>query len=366
MTRLPNQCYLEVNGERFEAWLSMSANTSIEQCASEFVMQVTRSDPVTASPIRIPRGSECRVYIGDTLITTGYIDRVELSHSAEKKTVTISGRSKTADIVDCSVQQSASKPATWKNRTVLQIATELCQPYGITVTCDIPDLSAIRSYTAAVGAKVFAVLEEICRSQRLLLTDTPEGNLLLTRIANQYGWTFTNPGNIKSGSAFADGSERYSHYVVMGQSVGNDDDWGELVSGVEAEIDDSGDIGRYRLLVITGEKAMTKADAIARAKWEAITRAGRSVGCTIEVCGWRGSDGAPYEKNRLCYVSDIDLDVDGELLLTGVEFLIDVQKGQISRLTFAPPGAYEPELPSSEVSKITKPVKLFEVADGVK
>lgn len=369
MIRFPDKCYLEVGGQSFDAWLDLSVTSSIEHCASDFSMTITRTSPLTASPIKIPKGASCKVYIGDDLILTGYIDRVAPSHDATRKTVTVSGRAKTADAVDCSIWQSRIKPATWKNVTIVDIARQTLAPYGIQVQCEVFDLLPIKRATAEVGDTVFSLLERLARDQRLLLTDTPEGDLLLTRVGSLPGWVFLNPGNIKSGSAFADISERFSRYVVRSQCAGDDQDWGELVSGIEAEVQDDSDIDRFRLLVVNAEKSMNAADAERRAKWEALTRAGRSTGCTLTVCGWRGADGAVFRKNTLCQITDIDLDIDGLMLLVQVEYRISQDEGVITNLTFAPAEAYEPEPPKSQASqakKITKSSKLFEVAGGVK
>jgi prophage tail gpP-like protein len=363
MTRDANRAYLEVGDVRHEGWLSVSVQRSIEQAAAQFQVSLTETWPGQANPIKVHPGDPCRVLIGDDLIVTGYADAVQLAHSGSDHTVSISGRSKTEDVVDCSCEASKSKPAQWKGRTVLQIAQAVCKPYGVEVVCDVPDLPSIKSYVAKVGDRAFDAIEQVCREQRLLVTDTREGKLLLTRVGSQTGPAFIHPGNILSSSLRADVSRRFSKYVVKGQAQGDDDNFGEGVAGVEDSVEDLQDLARYRLLVIKGEKAMGKAQAGARANWEAVTRAGRSAAVEITVAGWRDEHGRVYDVNRLCKVQDPVIGVDATLLSVSVRFLLDDRQGQVTQIELAPAGAYEPELPKKQ--KVTGGIHLYQVHAGV-
>jgi len=366
MTRERDRAYLEVGDIRHEGWLTVSVQRSIEQAAAQFQVGLTETWPGQANPIKVHPGDPCKVLIGDDLIVTGYVDAVQLAHSGDDHSVSVSGRSKTQDVVDCSCDASKAKPAQWKNRTVLQIAKDVCEPYGVEVACDVPGLAPIKSYVAKVGDRAFDVIEQVCREQRLLITDTREGKLLLTRVGSQKGPAFTHPGNILSSSLRADVSQRFSKYVVKGQARGDDDHWGEGVANVEDAIEDLQDLARFRLLVLRGEKAMGKAEARARANWEAVTRAGRSATVEITVAGWRDEDGDVYDVNRLCRVSDPVIGVDATLLSVSVEFLLNDRQGQVTQIELAPPGAYEPELPKGAKNKVTAGIHLYQIASGVK
>lgn len=363
MIRLPGRAYLMVNGIQHEGWTSVTIQRSIEQAAAQFSLVLTETWPGELNTIRVSPGDACEVWIGDNLVITGYVDRGKVSHRGEDHTITVSGRSKTADVIDCSLDQSAAKPAQWKNRTVRQIADDVCRPYGVVVQCPVFDLQPIKRYVARVGASAFEVIESICREQRLLVTDDAYGALVLCRVGTIPGPRFVSPGNIQEAAIDCDVSGRFSRYVVRGQAAGDDVNWGETAAAVDGQIEDVTDLARFRLLVLNGEKAMSKADALARAKWESNTRAGRSAAVTLTVQGWLDETGALYEVNRLCYVLDDVIGVNAELLTTGVEFILSNEDGQITRLTLAPASAYEPEPP---IKKITTGIRMYQVAGGVK
>lgn len=348
MTRDPNKAYLEVGDIRHEGWLSVFIQRSIEQAAAQFNVSLTETWPGQPNPIKVHPGDPCKVLIGDDVIVTGYVDAAQLAHDARSHTVSISGRSKTSDIIDCSCVASRSKPKQWgPNRaTVLQIARDVCRDYHVDVLTDIADLKPLpRGYKAEIGARAFDVIEQVCREQRLLVTDTRAGELFLTRVGSQPGPSFIHPGNILSSSLRANVAGRFTEYVVKAQTAGDDDNWGTSSAGVESRVEDLGVINRFRLLVIKGEKQMDKARAKWRADWEAVTRAGRSCQVEITVAGWRDDEGQVYDVNRLSPVLDPVIGVDAKLLAVGVAYNLSDKEGQITRISLAPPGAYEPELP---------------------
>ncbi len=348
MTRDPNKAYIEVGDIQHAGWLTVSIQRSIEQAAAQFSVSLTDTWPGQPNPVHVHPGDPCRVLIGDDVIVTGYVDAVQLAHDAKSHAVSISGRSRTSDIIDCSCVASRSKPKQWgHNRaTVLQIARDVCSDYHVDVITDVADLKPLpRGYKAEIGAKAFDVIEQVCREQRLLVTDTRDGKLLLTRVGSQSGPTFAHPGNILSSSLRANVAGRFTEYIVKAQTAGDDDNWGTSAAGVESRVEDLGVISRYRLLVIKGEKQMDKARAKWRANWEAVTRAGRSCQVEITVAGWRDDQGQVYDVNRLCKVVDPVIGVDAMLLSVSVAYSLSIGEGQITRLSLAPPGAYEPELP---------------------
>ena len=364
MNRDFNRAYLDVGTSPHEGWKTVSIQRSIEQASAQFSLELTETWPGEENTIRIRPGDLCSISIGNDLVITGYVDRSKVAHRGDDHTISVSGRSKTADIVDCSIVQAKTKPAQWKNRTIEQIADDVCFPYDVMVISNVVDLQPIKRFVGNVGATCFEVIEEVCREQRLLVTDTPAGELYLTRVGVISGPDFIHPGNILESSVDCDVSERFSRYIVKGQTAGDDQNWGEISAGVEGVIDDLSDLQRFRLKTIHGEKAMTKADAIARAKWESNTRAGRSASVSITVQGWRDETGKLYDVNRVCWVYDEVIGVAAFLLTVSVEFVLNNDDGQITRITLAPPSAYEPEPPKAK--KITAGIKQFQVGGGVK
>ena len=114
----PNQVQLLVDGQAFEGWTRMEVNTSIEQMAGAFVLQVTLKWDGQTEPYALREGLPCTVQIGADVVITGYIDDYELKFDAASVEVSIHGRDKTADLVDCS---AIHKTGQWRNVGLQQI-----------------------------------------------------------------------------------------------------------------------------------------------------------------------------------------------------------------------------------------------------
>ena len=92
---------LEVDGRRYGGWKSIDISRGLEQCAGTFRLSVTDRWPQQNEPRGIKAGAACRVTIDGRAVITGYVDDVEASWSATSHEYRVSGRDKTADLVDC-------------------------------------------------------------------------------------------------------------------------------------------------------------------------------------------------------------------------------------------------------------------------
>lgn len=345
-TRDKNRAYLTVGTVLHEGWKSLTIERSIEQASASFTMSLTESWPGEPNPIRIKPGMACKVEIGNESVITGYVDSVEIGHDANGHEIVVSGRSKTADLIDCSCVVDKANPGQFKNRTIKQIAEALAKPYNVEVVCGESDLPKIPKFSVQTGETVFAAIERLAREEAMLVTDDRLGRLLLTRLGDQEVPGLIHPGNILLANVRCDASQRFSEYIAKGQRAGDDENFGELVSGVSDLVTDP-DIERRRVMVLKVEKAVTKAEAKKRAVWEAVTRAGKSAQVEVVVNGWRASDGLLWEPNAICRVTDPVLGVDGQLLIVSVRFSLD-EGGQLTSMVLAPPGAYTPEMPKAK------------------
>jgi len=329
---------LTTGGYAYEGWTSVSVTRSVEQAVSTFSVSLA-ADP-TDLPIRV--GEPCEIDIGSTRVITGYLDIYSPGHGATNHEINVTGRSRTCDLVDCSI---VTEPPQFKNRTLTDIASVLAAPYGVTVVDAAGLDTVIPRFVTETGESPFSAIERLARDQAVLVTDDEEGRLVLCRIPDLAldPPTLEHPGNILSASLTADASGRFTEYRVKGQTVGNDETFGESVAGVESLVEDD-DLSRYRCLIIRGEKAMSPADAKRRATWEAVTRAGRSAQVEVSVRGWRDQYGALWTPNTIAHVKDPVIGVDADLLVVSVTFSY-YDWGQRTSLTLAPPGAYLPEPP---------------------
>ena len=93
---------LIVGGKKFGGWLDVRVTRGIERAAGDFEIKCSQRWPGQDERFEIPEGSTCEIRIGDDKVLTGYVDVVAHERDATSAALTIAGRSKTADLVDCS------------------------------------------------------------------------------------------------------------------------------------------------------------------------------------------------------------------------------------------------------------------------
>lgn len=335
---------LIVNGRRYEGWTGVKVDRGLDFAAASFDLSVTNNYPARAMALPIVPGDECRVFMAGYLVITGYVDEVSPSHDSGSHTISVSGRSKTSDLVDAS---AINEPGQWSGRRIDEIVADVCRPFGIGVVLDGPPGDRL-TVEIEQGETAFTLIERLCKLRGLTATDRPDGQLALTRAspARASGALISVSGddrtNVLSGSGSFTQPDRFSRYIVKGQIAGSDQTFGRAAAQSIGEASDT-TLTRYRPLLILADGSMTSAQCRTRAEWEASRRAGQSMSYTATVQGWRqGPDMDLWQVNTLVAVRDEFCNVDATLLVSDVSFSLD-GGGRKTTLKLQPKEAYEPQ-----------------------
>lgn len=335
---------LKVNGQKYVGWKRMSLSESLEQVFKSF--EFTMADRWPGQEINLPLrpGLACEVVLEGERVLTGYIDNAEPDIDAENHEVTISGRDKTQDLVDCSV---IYKSGEWNNVTLAQLAKTVCEPFGITVV-DIANANKVfKKVSLQTSETAFELLERLARQRAVLLNSDSAGNLLILRPEpTLYSTQLVEGENILSLSGRFSAQERYSLYVAKGQHFGDDNLNGENAASPSAKTTDSS--LRYRPLEILAEDNATAASLQDRIQWEKAVRNARSSEIQVTVQGWK-TGGSLWQTGRLIQVVCPSCDINEQLLISGVNFQQDEQ-GSRTTLTLTGKNAYNPEPATEEAS----------------
>lgn len=339
---------LVVNGHGHAGWKEVRLSAGIERQCRDFSLTVTDRWPGNEVIRRVRPGDLCEVWFGADKMLTGYIDATPISYEAGQVTVSVNGRSKTADLVDCAAQHRSGQ---WRSASVLRIAQELAAPYGVTVLAEV-EPGNIAEHQLEPGETVFESIDRLITQKALLATDDGEGRQILTRAGRLRAGTALETGmNILTGSASLDFKERFSEYICKGQRAGNDHDFGAAVAQSAASVTDAS-ITRRRVIELRAEGQGDIAACRDRVRWEAAYRAGKSYQTTYTVQGWRQADGALWLPNQRVQVRDAVIGFDLEMLIAEVEYS-QSESGTIATLTVAPVAAFEllPEVPKPKGKK---------------
>ncbi|OCG62245.1 phage baseplate assembly protein [Gilliamella sp. Fer4-1] len=322
----------------YSGWTDVRITRSIEDMSGSFNLQLTSKTDVNDGDIKA--GAECYVEINSNRVITGYIDDVVIDISDTEHTITVVGRDKTADLIDCAAIHASGR---WRNASLQKIAEDLCKPFGIGVIWDVNDSKAsepFRWMQIEPSETVFEILARAARQRGILMTSDVYGNLVFTGAGEKNIAILTLGDNIKNLNITRSWRDRFSLYRVLGDSAGGAI-WGETQTAVQstavyANVADES-ITRYRPTIIMSDDNINKKNAAVRGDWERRRAAAHSQPVSVTVQGWLYDDINLWLPNHQVFLTAEIYDLFAEeLLIVEAEFGIGNDDGITTTLLLMP------------------------------
>lgn len=338
---------LLLEGERFFGWKEAHVRRSIESLCGTFSFALLDKWAIEQQAIVLHPGQHVKLSIGDDVLVEGYIDRFAGAVGAAQRTLTITGRDKTADLVDCS---PTGVPGSWKNISLDRLALLLASPYGIDVVTETNVGANFTSFALQTGETAFEALTRAAQKRAVLLVSDSEGRLVLTSASSERTFDGLELGfNLKEASVEYDYTERFSDYTVKGQSKTSGTGWTTKAVSIVGEAFDD-EVSRFRPRVIKATGGSSTKDCQNQARWEAGIRAAKSVSVRCTVQGVRQSNGVLWPVNRQTNVKIPDLGVQNSMLIVSLEQSITAS-GSVTAFELRRPDAYASQPPKT-ITKI--------------
>jgi len=326
---------LQIGIQRHQGWQEVRIRLSLEQIADSFELTLTERWAEQGVSRPITPGEACTVSVGDELVVTGYLDEVLPDYDATSHTIAASGRSKAADLIDCS---AVLKP--FNGQTLVKIANALTAPYDIEVIDRAGADKPFREFAIEEGQPIAEALERAAQIRGARIVSDAQGRLVIVHAVQREIQTPLDLGrNIRKGSGAFSDRDRFHTYIVQGQLPGTDDYYGEDAAGPMAEARDPR-IRSPRSTLIVCDTPADAADCKARAELEARMRWAKGRGVTYTVGTWRHEQGV-WRPGDLVHVRDAYLGLDDQMLISDVQ-LIESSQGRTAELRVSPPAAFEP------------------------
>ena len=336
---------LKVGGQIYDGWTSVEIDRELGSITGSFSLSVTEQWPGSQATHRIPAGAACQLLIGDTPLITGWVDDVVPSYDATSHTVSIKGRDKTCDLVDCSA--IVTGPGSWNGVSIMTIAQALLAPYGISIHSTVATTDLVMAgHSIQMGESVWECIERGLRLYGVIAMPDGNGNVLLTTPgAGPALAEMKLGGAILSASASFSGKDTFSDYWILGQFPGTSDTYSDprVTNGVSAHASDP-TVTRYRPLIVSVEANTSELDFLPkRALWEAAHRSGKGRLAGVKTQGWRDAGGNVYVPDAMIRVEDDFLGIHESLLVTGVKLALsdagrtaDLKVSRLSGMVPAP------------------------------
>lgn len=345
-----NNVNLKVNRKYFGGWTDISISAGIERLARDFNVTITRQWPSSGddseTKIAVKNGDLVEVFIDDDVVLTGYIEALPIRYDASSISMGIVGRSKTADCVDCS-----AVPKQYSGSSTIQVIQDLVKPFKLNVINQGNDAGSL-SIQADQGDTVFDVISKIMGMQQIVVFDDERGQVVIGDIGSDEAKTALVLGkNILSADTEKSIQDRYSDYFVSGQSVGDDDNFGQATLAAIRSTSKDEAILRYRPLIIKQSGDSNNSTCQERCEMEKVLRAGKTREVTYTVQGWRQGDGTLWKPNQMVVVDDPLLGYDKEkLVIAEVEYTLS-ERGTLCELRVGPIEAYFPDKKKTKKKK---------------
>lgn len=334
---------LTIGKVRWEGWQEIRVSRGAERCPSDFDIGLTEKY-LDTSQLDIMPGEPCTLSIGDVKVIDGYVDLYEIS-VGEGHQVRISGRSRCCDLVDTHAVVPYGQLG---NCDLVQLAQQLCAPYGIDVVTKNITLPStvsdriIKIFNVTLGQTPYQLIEECARYMAVMVYDDADGNLVLSSVGtDRHASGFAEGVNVLEYGVAYRMDERFSTYLPVLFSVQNFNDFDNANAGNEfTPIKDPG-VPRYRPFFVISEQSYNgQFLAQLRAQWEMQRRRGRSQAVRLVCDSWHDSAGQLWTPNMLAPVHLPALKLPGKTwLIVDVTFSKSGEMGTTAEIMLMPPEA---------------------------
>lgn len=352
---------IEFDGQRFTGFTEARVSRSVEAVSGSF--SVTVKGGREGQPFK--RGGAVKFFVDNELFLTGFIEQTAIFYNSFDHTTSISGRSKTADLIDSHVDGKIElNPGADNGFTLTQLAEQIIKNIGLDIVVivnkelarDLKPFKGDSPGSGEVAARGFDIIEQYARKRQVFLTTDGDGNLVFVRgdqgkqeavLIHVIPPKDTSGNNILDGEINIDDSERFNRYVFHSQGnptqaaksdIPKDDE--NLVGRKNKDRGQDPDIRKSRVLQLQAENSSDIEDLETRAQWEADIRKSRSLVYTYRVVGHSGGVGI-YKPNRIIRViDDFAFENDTELLIKDVIFEVSNDGGNTTSLNLVRKNAF--------------------------
>jgi prophage tail gpP-like protein len=310
------------NNNLFKSITDASISRSIDAVAGGFQITVTN---YSIDTLLLKEDDPIKVFIGEEVYVTGWIERIESEYSDGNHNVVIYGSDKTVDIVEGSIYVNASYNLT----SFKKLCEKVLADHDINI--NVIDLSKSKGNdfpadevnVGEAGESILDFLNRYAIKANSMLTTNGNGELVIYRNsglnvgAKLNVIRFGNNSQVKSVKLIKDHSNRYSKVIIKSQLEDLDND-GDDVEGIAEDLK----VTRKRVKVLISESIADINTANKIAEWEVNKRRSDSIQYNCNVVGFRTdvSYGKIWQPNFLVDINDEFSGIRATMMVKEVNF----------------------------------------------
>jgi len=367
---------LAINGQSYTGFISAEVSRSFSDASGQFTLITTPTDtnnrPQDAYPIKT--GDSCQIMVSGQVFLTGYVEEINISHSATEYNIEIKGRDRTCDLIDSTIDPDVLTSSSG-NTTLQKICETVIEKIGIKnlgvinnlgEEIDIADTSFTSGEIIAAmpGQNAFDYLQQYARYKQTILSTDGQGNLTINRTGTELlpvrllCEVNGTQNNIVRASASLNNTEQYNVYKVYSQKAlmffefqgtkfaqDSSEPQNSAINQVGTSINKDIRTGR-QYVCVTDTPVISAANAINYADWENNYRKAKSFSYQPTIAEHTYDGTNIWTPNTLVTVKD-DLSyiqngygINSVLLIDGVTFNQDANDGLTTTLNLVYKNSY--------------------------
>jgi len=352
---------IKVNDKYFRDWNNLLVTKELESVAGSFEFNLVSTG---SDWLPLLEGDQIEIFHKRTPLITGFVDYIGPDLDAEDRTIIVSGRDNTCDLVDCTYDGNKTE---FKGvHRIDAIARELISQFNMDLVSQLDATPALKNFKYDPGEKIWDALERAASQTGVLFQPSGDGRLLLTMLPDVTESVWLVEGEkLLSCYANYDNSSRFSHYSMIAElpsteketSYDPESDPDASAGDDELDIADRREVKnpqtiikfardenvrRYRPLTLIADSKMTPNACQDAINWEMSVRAARAFEASAIVQGW-DYNGKPWLPNTIIKVHSPKNEIyELDLLITSVTYTFD-EDGTTTSLSLAKANAYQPK-----------------------
>jgi len=200
---------LKVNNKKYSGWENVSITKSMQSIAHNFSMDIYKGDQVS-----IQDDDLIQILVDDKVFLTGYLDDMTLGISDKKKPLSISGRSKAGDLIDCNILENKQ----YNKQNIKQIINDLIAPFNIKVSSTLT-LDPLEVFNTKIGETYFDAINRLCKQTNTLPISDNYGNIQIVKNQNNKTSRILKDKDFKEIFYPKLLSQRYSEYTYKKEGI---------------------------------------------------------------------------------------------------------------------------------------------------
>jgi len=255
---------LKVGNRKYSGWENVTISKSMQSIAHNFSMNIFKGDLIS-----IEDDDLIQILKDDKVFFTGYLDSVTIGISDKKKPLSMTGRSKTMDLIDCNISDNKQ----YNKQNIKQIISDLIKPFEITVSSSLI-LEPLEIFNTKIGETYFNAINRLCKQTNTLPISDNFGNIEIVKNEQKQSSIILKDGDFKELNYPKKLSNRFSKYTYKKENMITDVTDGSIA-------DDT--VKRFRPFVDVNTEDKDNKDL---AEWQKNHNKVSEVSLTAIVQGW--------------------------------------------------------------------------------